>query len=132
MPHIFMEHMVDPSQVITDKIGDISEIEIAPTELMVVIYEPPAEGKTKGGVIITTATSNEYKYSGKVGLVVKTGANVFVDDKVVQFHGFKAKVGDWIVFRPSDGWPISINKSPCRVISDYLVKVKVPHPDMAY
>lgn len=130
MPHIMMEHEQDPRSTLQESIGDISGVELAPTELLVAIYTPPE--KTKSGIFLADKTKDEYKYQGKVGLVMKTGANVFVDDRTVQFHDFSADIGDWIVFRPADGWPISVNKTPCRIISDYLVKVKVSHPDVAY
>lgn len=132
MPHVQLAYESDPREALEHSLGNISEIELAPTELLVAIHVPPKEAKTKAGIILADTTKKEYQYQGKVGLVVKTGANVFVDDERVQFHGFKASVGDWIVFKPADGWPVSINQTPCRVISDYLVKVKVPHPDVAY
>lgn len=130
MPHVVMFHERDPREVLLEKIGDISKEEIAPTQLLVAIYEPPK--KTASGIHITDPTASQYQYQGKVALVLKMGSNVFVDDHIVQFHGFSCEVGDWIVFRPADGWPVSINKCPCRMIDDHLVKLKVSHPDVAY
>ena len=97
MPHVVMFHERDPREVLLEKIGDIDNVEIAPTQLLVAIYEPPE--KTKSGIYTTDNTRKEYQYQGKVALVLKMGSNVFVDDHIVQFHGFSCEVGDWIVFR---------------------------------
>ena len=44
----------------------------------------------------------------------------------------KVNIGDWIIFRPSDGWPIMVNKTMCRMLDDVNVRGRVTHPDDIY
>ena len=48
------------------------------------------------------------------------------------------KVGDWVFFRASDGWNMSIRgdgqKEPvqCRRLKDTSIEGRIPHPDMIW
>jgi hypothetical protein len=42
---------------------------------------------------------------------------------------FDIDLHDWVVFRPSDGWAISVNGVPCRMVEDTSIKMRVPSPD---
>jgi hypothetical protein len=39
------------------------------------------------------------------------------------------ELDDWIVFRPSDGWPITVNGVLCRMLDDTSVRGKIDVPD---
>ena len=40
--------------------------------------------------------------------------------------------GDWVLFRPSDGWQISINGVSCRIMDDIHIRGKLAHPDTVW
>jgi hypothetical protein len=66
-----------------------------------------------------------------VGLVIKKGPMAFVGEDE-WFKGVSVEEGDWIVFRPSDGWQINVNGVPCRMLNDVSVKGKLPNPDLVW
>ena len=51
---------------------------------------------------------------------------------VASLTGQRAKEGDWIVFRPSDGWSITVNNVLCRMIDDINIKARVDHHDRVW
>jgi hypothetical protein len=50
----------------------------------------------------------------------------------VWFQGLEFKVGDWLLFRPSDGYNVTVSKEPCRLLIDTNIKGRVSHPDLIY
>lgn len=130
MPPMLMKHDTDPADAIRATIGNLDAIDLFQNQVLIGIYIRPA--KTAGGIILADQTRDEDLYQGKVGLVLKKGPIAFVDDDRVSFHGKTAEVGDWIVFRPSDGWALSVNKVACRVLQDVHVRAKVTSPDVIW
>ena len=128
--NIPMNHEVDPRDVLLEELGDISEIELMNTQVLVAVYIRPE--KTKGGIIMTTKSRDEDRYQSKVGLILKTGPSAFVDDDGKWFSGLDLRAGDWIVFRPSDGWNVTVNGVLCRMFDDTAVRMRIPHPDSVY
>ena len=133
MPAVKMFHTLDPRDDLKKRVGDISSIEIFANQLLVAVYLRPE--KTGGGIILTAATRDEDRYQGKVGLVIKKGPMAFVDEENKWFGGATVDVGDWIVFRPSDGWQMTLNNTDkvlCRVIDDVHVRARIAHPDQIW
>jgi len=130
MPPMKMQHTIDPKKEILDEIGDIKEVEIFNNQILCAIYIRPQ--KTASGIILTEKYVDEDKYQGKVGLVLKMGPEAFVDESGKWFKNMKIKVGDWVVFRPSDGWAVSINNKSCRVLDDVAVRGRVKSPDIVW
>jgi co-chaperonin GroES (HSP10) len=128
--NIAMLHELDPREKLLAEIGDLSKFEIFNTGVLVAVYIRPE--KTKGGFILTDKTRDEDRYQSKVGLVVKTGPRAFVEDDGKWFDGLNIGVGDWLVFRPSDGWNITVHGVLCRFFSDDSFKWRIPHPDEVY
>lgn len=138
MPAVAMLHEVDPKQAILDRVGDLSGVELFGSDMLVAIYKRPE--KTKSGIILTDTTRKEDVHQGKVGLVVKMGPFCYIDEEGNKFRDIS--VGDWIVFRPSDGWQITLNtlqKSisredvvDCRIVGDANVRMRVMDPDYIY
>lgn len=122
-----MAHATDPKEVIRADVGDLSGIEIFHNQILVGIYERPE--KTMGGIFLPEKTKKEDLYQGVVGLVLKVGPGAFVDDAVNKFFGLRVEEGDWIVFKPSDGWKTSFNGKTIRLIEDAHVKARIQHPD---
>ena len=130
MPYMRMEHSDDPAEVIRKEMGDISDIEIFHNQVLVAIYIRPE--KTKSGLYLSAQTRDEDKYQGKVGLIIKKGADAFVDDTGKWFKGVNLDVGDWIYFRPSDGWQITVHGQLCRILDDTDVRGRIPQPDTVW
>ena len=138
MPAGDMQHDVDPKRVIWDAIGDtLDSVEIFNNELLVAVYMRPE--KTSGGIILPNSNRSEDKYQSKVGLVVKKGPGAFVDPTNEWFADADIAVGDWVVFKPSDGWTVTVNtksQNPdyksgviCRMLDDIAIRGRVDSPD---
>lgn len=125
-----MEHDVDPAQAIREAVGDISQFQLMYNQVLVGIYKRPE--KTKSGIILAEKTRDEDIYQGKAALVLAKGPTAFLDDGEVRFHGQDVQPGQWIVFRPSDGWPIVIRSTQCRIVQDVHIRAIIPAPDLIY
>ena len=130
MPAALMHHETDPATEIFAELGDISNVDLYFSSVLVAVYLRPE--KTKSGIYYSDKTRDEDRYQGKVGLVVKIGPRAFVDDGEAVFHGQTVNVGDWVVYRPSDGWNVTINKRLCRILNDVDIKARVPAPDVIW
>lgn len=130
MSLMVMQHNVDPKKTIRDAVGDLDKIEIFNNQVLVGIYIRP--NKTKSGIYLTDQMVNEDKFQGKIGLVLKRGATAFVDPDNNWFSDVEIKDDDWVLFRPSDGWSISVNGVSCRVIDDHAIRGRISHPDIVW
>jgi co-chaperonin GroES (HSP10) len=125
-----MTHAVDPKKSIRDELGDISDVEIFNNQVLCAIYVRPE--KTASGIYVTQTTRDEDKIQGKVGLIIKMGPAAFVDDGQ-WFSGNLIFVEDeWVVFRPSDGWSVTVNGVLCRIIDDVNIRGRIQHPDQVW
>jgi co-chaperonin GroES (HSP10) len=124
-----MSHDVDPKEAILQEIGDLSQVELFHNQVLLAVYIRPE--KTKSGLILTDNHRDEDRYQSKVGLLVKRGPMAFEQDGN-WFQGLTFEVNDWLVFRPSDGWSITVNGVLCRIFDDINIKGRVPHPDAVW
>jgi co-chaperonin GroES (HSP10) len=125
-----MLHESDPKEKLLAELGDLSKFEVFNTGVLVAIYIRPE--KTKGGFYLTDKTREEDRYQSKVGLVVRKGPSAFVESDGKWFDGLDIDVGDWLVFRPSDGWNITVHGVLCRMFDDASFKMRISHPDEVY
>lgn len=141
MPAVQLEHEIDPREAILAKVGDISGVELFGTDVLVAIYERP--NRTKSGLYLSDKTLEEDVHQGKLGLIVKMGPKAFVDDDSVQFsEAERCEVGQFVFFRPSDGWRVTLNTLRnvaardnlvnCRIVRDTSIRGRVAHPDLVY
>jgi len=130
MPAMQMDHAKDPKETLLKEIGDISKMEVFNNQLLVAVYIRPQ--KTKSGIYLTDKTTEEDRFQSKVGLVLKKGPSAFDDSTGEWFSGMEIEENDWIVFRPSDGWSITVNNVLCRMIDDVNIKGRVDHPDRVW
>ena len=138
MPAVAMMHEEDPREAILKRVGDLSDVEIFGSKMLLAIYKRPE--KTKSGIILSDTTRSEDVHQGKVALVIKMGPYCYTDEDGKKFRDIK--VGDWVVVRPSDGWRITLNTHQqviaredivdCRVVSDTIVDMRVAQPDFVY
>ncbi|API52863.1 hypothetical protein BMW22_15670 [Rhizobium leguminosarum] len=115
---------------ITAAIGDISSLEIMHNQILVGIWMRPE--RTAGGIILTEKTVDEDKWQGKVGLVLKVGPTAFVNDNANDFKGQSLSVGDWVIYRTSDGFSIDVNGTHCRLLEDVHIKGRTNDPSIIY
>ena len=129
MSSITMLHEKDPKKVLLEQVGGTS-IEIFNMQVLVAVYIRPE--KTKGGLFLSDKSRDEDRYQSKVGLILKKGPTAFVDKDGEWFSGLDINEGDWVVFRPSDGWNITINGTLCRMLDDMSVRARITHPDQVW
>lgn len=108
----------------------LTNAEVFHNQILIGIYMKP--GKTAGGILLTQKTIDEDKWQGKVGVVLKKGPMTFVNDGTVDFHGQDVEVGDWVVYRVSDGMSLDLNGVHCRLIEDTHIKMRVSDPTAIY
>ena len=130
MPFTPMLHEVEPAKKILDEIGDVSKFEVFNNQILVAVYIRPQ--KTKSGIYFSDKTTDEDKYQSKVGLIIAKGPDAFKDENGEWFKGVEMNLHDWVVFRPSDGWNITVNGVLCRMMQDVQVRARIEHPDVAY
>ena len=130
MSNIAMLHEKDPKAALLEQIGDISKVEVFNMQVLVAVYIRPE--KTKSGLYLSDKARDEDRYQSKVGLIVKKGPTAFVDKDGEWFSGLDIKEGDWIVFRPSDGWNVTVNGTLCRMLDDMSVRARIEHPDQVW
>jgi co-chaperonin GroES (HSP10) len=122
-----MDHVDDPKEAIKKAVGSLDGYEIFNNQILVAVYIRPE--KTKSGIYLPDRTRDDDKTQSKVGLVLKKGPQAFVDDTNSWFAGVDVNVDDWIFFRPSDGWSVTINDVLCRILEDTTVRGRIQHPD---
>ena len=130
MPQREMDHANDPRQALKEQIGNIDDIEIFNNQILVAVYIRPQ--KTKSGIYLPDSHVKEDEYQSKIGLVLKKGGMAFVDEDNQWFRDTKIELNDWIVFRPSDGWSVTINNNICRILDDTAVRGRVQKPDQIW
>ena len=127
MPPRMMEHDVDPKVVLKEQIGNIDSFDIYNNQILIAVYVRPE--KTKSGIFLPDAHRAEDQFQSKVGLVLKKGPAAFEGDDSLWFKDMKIELDDWIVFRPSEGWAITVNGVLCRMLDDTSVRGKIDAPD---
>ena len=127
MPFMMMHHEVDPALVIKGEIGDLSSFELFNNQILVATYIRPK--MTKSGILLADQTTAEDRYQSKVGLLLKTGPRAFEPNADGWFDGESFNLDDWLVFRPSDGWQITVHGVLCRILNDTQIKGRVKNPD---
>ncbi len=126
----------DPGRPLWEALGDLSEMEMGPSYLLVATYIAPDR---IGSILLADRRLDEDRFQGKIGLIVKAGSLAFTNSGRTDFGGFAPQVGDWVMYRPSDGLECfvrdrrKINEgTSCRLLSDALIMAKVPAPDLIY
>jgi len=130
MPFMVMDHSTDPKQTLKKEVGNVDNVEVFNNQVLVAVYTRPE--KTKSGIYLTSGTRDEDKIQGKVGLVLKKGPQAFVDPSNNWFEGIDISLDDWVFFRPSDGWSVTINNVVCRMLDDTNIRGRIQAPDQVW
>jgi co-chaperonin GroES (HSP10) len=134
MSVLIIPKKIDEKTAILNELGDISGIEILNNQVLVAIYMYPEV--TKGGIYRPDVNKQEDKYQSKIGLMIKKGNSAF-DQAGGWFKDVKIDLHDWLVFKPSEGWAITVvndkgQKVLCRILNDVDVKGRVSRPDQVW
>ena len=135
----------DPVAKMLERTGSLTDYVIFHNLILVATYiKPPklmknAEGKTVE-FHFTDKTLAEDRFQGKVGLILKMGPLAFNDRRGVEFGGATAEVGDWVMYRPSDGTELFIRDMtskkddgiPCRLLDDFNIMGRISGPSLIY
>jgi len=126
----------DTKDYVAKALGDLDDVEVFYGWVLVVKHIRRIVAK---GIIAAGETQNEDRWQGKVGLVVKKGPAAFRDDDRNKFFAADPKVGDWVIFRNSDGWDVDIgskadrlNYLQCRFIQDAHIIGTTTYPGRIY
>lgn len=130
MPYAPMVHDSDPKKRILEQLGDTSHIELFGNNLLIAVYIRPQ--KTQSGIYLPDQTTDEDRFQSKVGLLIGKGPFACNSEDTEWFGQTPFNSHDWIVYRPSDGWSITINGVLCRMLLDSQVRMRIPHPDAVY
>lgn len=130
-------HAEDPATKLAREIGDVTWFTLFGPTVLVAQYIPGGldkEVRTKGNIIIPQDALNEFSWQGKIGLCLNVGPLAFEDsdDGRYKFKGAKVKIGDWCVYRSSDGLQMMLDKHLCRILQDVHVLGVIPQPDRVY
>ena len=130
MPYMEMDHEIDPRTKLLNEIETLDGVEIYNNQVLLAVYMRPT--KTKIGIILTDQYVGEDLYQSKVGLVLMKGPSAFVEKEELWFKDVNVNEGDWVMFRPSDGWQININGVSCRIMDDIHIRGKLAQPDTVW
>jgi co-chaperonin GroES (HSP10) len=120
----------DPKQAIIELVGDLSHVEIFHNQILVATYVRPS--MTKGGILRPDINVKEDEYQGKVGLVLKKGPAAFISGDDGDFMGQNVEIGDWVVYRIGDGWPLTVRDTACRILTDRTIRMRIQDPSDIY
>jgi len=104
-------------------------------DVVVGLWMRSEEERTPGGILVPVGSRDENIYQGKCGLILMMGPQAFEDDPTHEptiVWPVKPKVGDWVVFRVSDGWPFLIGEQHCRLVNERGIRLVVERPDIVY
>lgn len=108
----------------------LDQYEVFHNQILIGVYIRP--GKTKSGILLPDSVTDEDRWQGKVGLVLKVGPAAFVNDARNEFHGQSVKPGDWVIYRVNDGTSLDINKTRCRQMEDIHIRGRVANPEIIW
>jgi co-chaperonin GroES (HSP10) len=130
MSNLKMLHAVDPRDELMKSVGDLSKVKLFNNQILCAVYKRPE--KTASGIYLTDNTRKEDEYQGKVAVVLKKGPMAFQDDAQTAFNGQNVEIGDWVVFRVSDGWQVTVNGVLCRMLQDIQIRMTIDAPDVVF
>jgi hypothetical protein len=126
-------HKEDPKVPIIRDVGELLDgFVIPPTDVLIVMYEPEKDGevKTAGGLLLPQGARtnlSEYKFQGKVGLVMKLGEMAFKDDDTHKWHNFRPVLHEWVVINVGDSFSFDLpGDRRARLVHESQVKMIAP------
>ena len=95
--------------------------------VLILIYKPPVEEVTRGGIIKPpTAIADDLEYNSMVGMVLKLGPDSYTGDQFPS--GVYVKVGDWVIFPRGSSLQSKYEGEPIIIVEDFKIKLLVDNP----
>lgn len=111
------------------QIDDVVQI----ADVLIAIWQRP--DTLESGLKLPDEYRHEDVFQGKVGLVLYLADQAFKDDlehdPPIKWP-IKPKIGDWVVYRVSDGWPFYLGEQPCRLVNERGIRLIIKRPDIVY
>lgn len=139
---IMMSEMDNPAEAIIKGIGRdvIDAYQLFEDDILLWTYIAPSV--TAGGIIKPQSVTDEDRYQGKAGLLLKMGPTAFKYDRSGAYEASAPPpdLGSWLVYRPSDAWEVALGKTrpekgignktlaSCRIIRSSMVRGVISDP----
>ena len=103
------------------------DISVTGINVLILIYKPPVETITKGGIVIPqNAIKEDLEYNSMVGMVLKLGADSYQGDQFP--NGAYVKVGDWVIFPRGSSLQSKYEGEPIIMVEDFKIELLVDNP----
>lgn len=141
MPALKAIHRIDPRLEIMKRVGNLDWFKLRVNQILCAVYIRPEDAQYGTMTLkLSDKTREEDRYQGKIGLVLKKGPTAFVSLNGDEFlPGDTVNVGDWVVYRASDGWQLTLTgdgtengRQLCRVFVESDIRAIIPSPDMVW
>jgi hypothetical protein len=131
----------DPKAEILKWVGDVSQERLLNDRVMVATYVRPEK---IGSLYLPDSETVENRFQGVVGLLLAVGPNAFRFDGSYRLvdpeegetiEGYEARrsslmpqIGDWVVYRPADGFEVAFRRASCRIFRSESIKMIASDP----
>lgn len=116
-----LSQAVNPKLAIINAVGDLTKEVVLYDLVLIGIYI--RHERTSGGIIRPLENVQEDVFQGKTGLVLKLGEEV---------ENPRVSVGEWVVYSIKDGWSVTVNGTPCRLVPHDRIRMKTSSPDVVF
>jgi hypothetical protein len=109
-------------------VGDVSQERLLGDRVMVATYARPSK---IGLLYMPDSETVENRYQGVIGLLLNAGPSAFVYDGAYRlieridgeseedyrnrWMDSVPKPGDWVIYRPADGFEVAMRRASCRI-----------------
>jgi co-chaperonin GroES (HSP10) len=108
-------------------IARFKNVTVTGINVLILIYKPPVEKVTPGGLIIPeTSVQDDLEYNSMVGMVLKLGPDSYTGDQFPS--GVYVKVGDWVIFPRGSSLQSKYEGEPIIIVEDFKIKLLVDNP----
>lgn len=131
-------HSEDPREKIWSEFsGFAKKFRVLGNNVLVAVYVRPETVQIKNATLyLPQTTVDEDKNQGKVGLVLAKGPTAFMEDETHHWGGVVPQVGDWVVFKTYNTWPLDARTDKqmhrVRLVEDVFIWGVVDEPDIIY
>jgi len=120
----------NPRREILKWVGSTKGERLNSDRVMVATYARPS--KTESGLYLSEGMTIEDRFQGTVGLLILKGPTAFKYDGAYQFEGDAPEIGDWVIYRPADGFEIAFRRASCRVFRSESIMGRASDPLLYY
>jgi hypothetical protein len=123
----------DPAAAIRLRVANyLDGLEIGGEDLLVGIFIPDKDARTRGNLLLPESYRNEYRWQGTAGLVLKLGPLAYKSEKTADWFAKPPAVGDWVMFDVKTGHQLLLGDQPCRLVPAMYVLGKLSNPMLVF